>query len=78
MVGKKINGITIESNIESFLKTTEVIIDFTSPLATLILMNEMKKKNIKPAIVSGTTGYSNAQEKDFFRAFQRPYCFKIF
>lgn len=65
MVGKKINGITIESNIESFLKTTEVIIDFTSPSATLILMNVMKKKNIKPAIVSGTTGYSNAQEKKF-------------
>ena len=62
MIGKKICGITVESNIEIFLKDLEVIIDFTTPSALLVLMNVIKKKN-KPAIVSGTTGYSSAQEK---------------
>ena len=55
----------MESNIEIFLKDLEVIIDFTTPSALLVLMNVIKKKKIKPAIVSGTTGYSSAQEKKF-------------
>ena len=54
----------MESNIEIFLKDLEVIIDFTTPSALLVLMNVIKKKN-KPAIVSGTTGYSSVQEKKF-------------
>ena len=65
MIGKKISGITVESNIEIFLKDLEVIIDFTTPSALLVLMNVIKKKKIKPAIVSGTTGYSSVQEKKF-------------
>ena len=41
---KKISGITVESNIEIFLKDLEVIIDFTTPSALLVLMNVIKKK----------------------------------
>jgi 4-hydroxy-tetrahydrodipicolinate reductase len=57
--GKTINGIRIQkNNIEAF-KKTDVIIDFSTPKASLEILNYAKK--FKKRVVIGTTGFSSKQ-----------------
>ena len=42
-----------------------MIIDFSVPQATLTLMKEIKEIDRNTALVTGTTGFSKAQEKKF-------------
>ncbi len=53
------DNITITSDFEHVVKNSDVIIDFTSPTATIEHIN-IAKKNNKP-IVIGTTGLNNEQ-----------------
>lgn len=62
--GKIINEIEIVDCLESFVKNCEVIIDFTSPDATLKLMKKLNN-NSKVCLITGTTGFSKDQYKDF-------------
>jgi 4-hydroxy-tetrahydrodipicolinate reductase len=57
--GKTINGIRIQkNNIEAF-KKTDVIIDFSTPKASLEILNYAKK--FKKKVVIGTTGFNSKQ-----------------
>ena len=57
--GKSINGIkTQKNNLEAF-KKTDVIIDFSSPEASLEILNYAKK--LKKKVVIGTTGFTKQQ-----------------
>ncbi|MBS91686.1 MAG: 4-hydroxy-tetrahydrodipicolinate reductase [Rickettsiales bacterium] len=66
-IGKKINGIIVDEDINKLISNVEVIIDFTIPEATISLMAQMKKLRAKTALVSGTTGYTYSQEKKFMQ-----------
>lgn len=63
-VGKKINGIAIIDCLEQFIDSCDVIIDFTSPKATLSLIKKLKKG---VSLVTGTTGFSEQQYKSFIK-----------
>ena len=63
-VGKKIYGHNVGSDLVE-LKQSDVIIDFSVPQATLTLMKEIKEIDRNTALVTGTTGFSKAQEKNF-------------
>ena len=57
--GKIINGIKIQkNNIEAF-KKTDVIIDFSSPKASLEVLDYAKK--LKKKVIIGTTGFNSKQ-----------------
>ena len=57
--GTSVNGIeTQKNNIEAF-KKTDVIIDFSSPKASLEILNYAKK--LKKKVVIGTTGFTKQQ-----------------
>jgi 4-hydroxy-tetrahydrodipicolinate reductase len=57
--GKTINGIKIQkNNIEAF-KKTDVIIDFSRPIASLEVLDYAKK--FKKKVVIGTTGFNSKQ-----------------
>jgi len=57
--GKTINGIKIQkNNIEAF-KKTDVIIDFSRPIATLEVLDFAKK--FKKKVIIGTTGFNSKQ-----------------
>jgi 4-hydroxy-tetrahydrodipicolinate reductase len=57
--GKIINGIkTQKNNLEAF-KKTDVIIDFSSPKASLEILNYARK--LKKKVVIGTTGFTKKQ-----------------
>ena len=64
-IGKRISEIFVEDNIKNFISKSDVIIDFTSPVATIGLLEIMKNLETSPSLVTGTTGYSKAQEKKF-------------
>ena len=57
--GKTINGIKIQkNNIEAF-KKTDVIIDFSRPIASLKVLDYAKK--FKKKVIIGTTGFNSKQ-----------------
>ena len=64
MVGKKINGLVVHTNLGSLIEDSDIIIDFTTPMATIELL-KMIKKTKKTALVTGTTGFSKILEKKF-------------
>ena len=64
-IGQKFSGITLDDSINNLISKSEVIIDFTSPSATIQLIKEIDKSKKKPALVTGTTGYSPKEEKNF-------------
>jgi 4-hydroxy-tetrahydrodipicolinate reductase len=64
-VGKKIYGHNVGSDLVELIKQSDVIIDFSVPQATLTLMKEIKEIDRNTALVTGTTGFSKAQEKKF-------------
>ena len=64
-IGKKIRGITVLDCLETFISNCEVIIDFSSPDATLALMEKLDDK--KASLVTGTTGFSVQQLETFYK-----------
>ena len=65
LIGQKISEVIVEDNITNFLSKSDVIIDFTSPAATIKLLEIMNRLKTETPLVSGTTGYSTSEEKKF-------------
>ena len=65
LVGKKISNINVTENITILIKNSEVIIDFTTPLGTIKLLKSMNEEDNSAALITGTTGYTQDQEKSF-------------
>tara|TARA_E500000178_G_scaffold356679_1_gene437047 strand:+ start:11352 stop:12134 length:783 start_codon:yes stop_codon:yes gene_type:complete len=63
-VGKIYHGLKIIDDIEELVIKSEVIIDFTSPLSTLNLIDCLRKKK-DTALIVGTTGFNKEQENIF-------------
>ncbi|MFC2075146.1 4-hydroxy-tetrahydrodipicolinate reductase [Bdellovibrionota bacterium] len=63
-VGKDM-GIKVRSNPEEIFNDVDVIIDFSSPQATLELVQ--KNREIKKPLVIGTTGFSESQKKELLQ-----------
>ena len=59
--GGKINNIKINTNNSDLIKKTDIIIDFSRPVASIELINIAKK--FKKKVVIGTTGFNERQEK---------------
>ncbi|PHX88591.1 MAG: 4-hydroxy-tetrahydrodipicolinate reductase [Pelagibacteraceae bacterium] len=57
----KINNIKINTNNSDLIKKTDIIIDFSRPMASIELINIAKK--FKKKVVIGTTGFNERQEK---------------
>ena len=57
--GRTINGIRIQKNNMKAFKKTDVIIDFSTPKASLEILNYAKK--FKKKVVIGTTGFNSKQ-----------------
>ena len=64
-VGKTVSGIVIGDDINNLIKSSDVIIDFTIPAATINLLKVMHDLKTKTALVTGTTGYTKTEEKKF-------------
>ena len=65
LIGKKVSNIIVTDDIDYFLEKTDVVIDFTSPSATLELLKKMDNFNHNLSLVTGTTGYTEQEEKSF-------------
>lgn len=65
-IGKSIYGVEVKDDLNEFIDNSDVIIDFTTPKATLRLL-EYIRKNKKTFLITGTTGYSKVQELEFKR-----------
>ena len=59
-IGKKFKELKTQGNSLKAFKKTDVIIDFSTPKATIEILNLLKKSNKK--IVIGTTGFNKKQE----------------
>ncbi len=59
MLGKKIGPVTITDDLDSIIKSTDVIIDFTCPVATIEHLKAAAYAG--KAMVIGTTGFDHAQ-----------------
>ncbi len=64
-IGKKIRDIFVRDSIKDLINASDVIIDFTTPSATLELLKIMNNQKAKACLVTGTTGYSKVEEKKF-------------
>ena len=64
-VGKTVSGIVVGDDINNLIKSSDVIIDFTIPAATINLLKVMNDLKTKTALVTGTTGYTKTEEKKF-------------
>jgi dihydrodipicolinate reductase len=58
--GEIINGVKVQKNSLEVFKKTDVIIDFSSPKASIEILNYAKK--LKKKVVVGTTGFTQKQE----------------
>jgi 4-hydroxy-tetrahydrodipicolinate reductase len=57
---KLLGAISSKDSIDPFMKSVDVVIDFTAPGATMTLLSKCKKA--KKALVIGTTGFSKEEE----------------
>ena len=64
-IGKKNLDLIVSSNIKDLIHNSDVIIDFTNAKGTLLLLGSIKKSKDKPAIITGTTGFSKSEESKF-------------
>ena len=64
-LGKKRENLFVCSEINELINVSDVIIDFSNAKASLNLLKTVSNSKKKPAIVSGTTGFSSSQEKKF-------------
>ncbi len=71
-VGREIAGVTVSGSVEEASRTADVIVDFTSPEATLA--NARYCSGAGKAIVIGTTGFAPAQKEELERAAERFPC----
>ncbi len=62
MIGKVIQGVEITDDLFECINKSDVIIDFSSPIATLNVMRNLKGTT---GLVVGTTGFTRSQELDF-------------
>ena len=62
-IGKKKENLVVSNNVKELISSSDVIIDFTNSKGTLLLLNAIKKSTYKPAVISGTTGFSKAEDK---------------
>ena len=65
-VGKKESNLIISGNASDLINNSDVIIDFTNAEGTLNLMNLISQSKKKPAVVTGTTGFSKSEETKFY------------
>ncbi|NOZ64141.1 MAG: 4-hydroxy-tetrahydrodipicolinate reductase [Caldiserica bacterium] len=65
-VGKEIGGIRVSSSWENVSDEAEVIIEFTSPRATLEHLSMAREKKI--SMVIGTTGFSGSEREEIREA----------
>tara|TARA_B100001057_G_C22715127_1_gene897398 strand:+ start:254 stop:1042 length:789 start_codon:yes stop_codon:yes gene_type:complete len=63
-LGEKIGQVQIIDNLEKCVKSSDVVIDFTTPETTLEILKILQVEKEK-ALVVGTTGFTNKQEKEF-------------
>ena len=64
-LGKKRENLFVCGEINELINVSDVIIDFSNAKASLNLLKIVSNSKKKPAIVSGTTGFSSLQEKKF-------------
>ena len=64
IIGKIIDGIEVLSDLEIFLQNVDIVIDFTTPNATLELLKQLSNKKLV-GLVTGTTGYDENQVAKF-------------
>ena len=65
-VGSTLDNVIVTDRVDKSIKESDVIIDFSSPKSTLNLMKSINRKDT-PALVIGTTGFTNKQEEEFER-----------
>ena len=65
-IGKKVGQTYIIDSLKECVKKSNVIIDFTSPQTTLALLKVLQTQKEK-ALIVGTTGFSDDQEKEFLK-----------
>lgn len=63
-IGKVISGIKLTGNLTNLISNSQVIIDFSVPKATLSLLRALKNNN-EVSLITGTTGFSEKQLKEF-------------
>ena len=63
-IGKEISGVKLTGNINNLISNSQVIIDFSVPKATLSLVRALKYNN-EVCLITGTTGFSEIQLKEF-------------
>tara|TARA_Y100000991_G_C21957831_1_gene342959 strand:- start:1009 stop:1788 length:780 start_codon:yes stop_codon:yes gene_type:complete len=66
-IDEVVNNVKVTSDIENLVITSDVIIDFTSPKASLDLLEKINKYDKSTALVSGTTGYKKEEEDTFIK-----------
>ena len=66
-INKTINNTKINSDIKNLVNSSDVIIDFTSPKASLKLLEKIKKIDRATALVSGTTGFNKKEDEEFVK-----------
>ena len=71
-IGREIAGVTISDSVEKAARTADVIVDFTSPEATLA--NARYCSGTGKAMVVGTTGFSPGQKKEMIQAAEKFPC----
>ncbi len=67
-IGKKKENLVISNNVKELISCSDVIIDFTNSKGTLLLLNSIRKSTYKPAVISGTTGFSRVEDKKFLES----------
>ena len=63
MIGQKIGGVLVTDDVSLCIKNSDIIIDFSSPEATLGIMKKLR--NSTTGLVIGTTGFTDSQEGEF-------------
>lgn len=64
-IGKKHLDLIVSSNVKDLIDRSDVVIDFSNAKGTLLLLDSIRKSKDKPAIVTGTTGFSKLEESKF-------------
>jgi 4-hydroxy-tetrahydrodipicolinate reductase len=67
-IGEKKENLVVSNDVKELISCSDVIIDFTNSKGTLLLLNAIRKSSYKPAIISGTTGFSRVEDKKFLES----------
>ena len=66
-IDKVIYNVRISSDVKNLVSLSDVIIDFTSPKASLNLLEKINEYDRTTALVSGTTGFKKKDEETFIK-----------